>query len=43
MKPGRVFDHAVLWLLVVVVALPPWVFAQDTGGTPSIAFSKEQL
>jgi len=43
MKRGRVFTHAVRWLLVVVMALPPWVFAQEAGGAPSAAFSKEQL
>ncbi len=43
MKRGRVFTHAVRWLLVVVMVLPPWAFAQDTGGAPSAAFSREQL
>jgi len=43
MKLGRVFTHAVLWLLVAVMALPPWAFAQEAGGAPSAAFSKEQL
>ena len=43
MKRGRVFAHAVLWLLVVVMALPPWAFAQDTGGAPPLVFSREQL
>ncbi|HXX53299.1 MAG TPA: DUF3300 domain-containing protein, partial [Thermodesulfovibrionales bacterium] len=43
MKRGRVFTHAVLWLLVVVMVLPPWAFAQDTGGAPPAVFSNEQL
>jgi len=43
MKRGRFFTHALLWLVVVVMALPPEVFAQDTGGAPSQEFSKEQL
>ena len=43
MKLGRVFTHAVLWLLVALMAAPPWAFAQDTEGGPSAAFSREQL
>lgn len=43
MKLGRVFTHAVLWLLVVVMALPPGAFAQEAGGAPSAKFSNEQL
>ena len=43
MKLGRVFTHAVLWLLVAVMALPPWAFAQEAGGAPSAKFSNEQL
>jgi Protein of unknown function (DUF3300) len=43
MKQGSVLTHAVLWLLVVVMALPPWAFAQDAGGTAAARFSKEQL
>jgi len=43
MNSGKKFTHAVLWLLVVVMALPPWTFAQDTGETSSASFSREQL
>ena len=43
MKLGRVFTHAVLWLLVALMAAPPWAFAQDTEGAPSAAFPREQL
>jgi len=43
MKLGRVFTHAVLWLLVVVMVLPPWAFAQDTEGAPPAVFPREQL
>lgn len=43
MRRGRELNHLVLWILVIVIALPPWAFAQDTGGTPAAKFSKEQL
>lgn len=39
----RVFTHAVLWLLVVVMVLPPGAFAQEAGGASSAVFSREQL
>ena len=43
MKRGRSFTLALLWLLVVIMVLPPGGVAQDTGGAPSQEFSTEQL
>ncbi|HSB52604.1 MAG TPA: DUF3300 domain-containing protein, partial [Dissulfurispiraceae bacterium] len=43
MRKRRVLTHLVLWTLVIVIALPPWAFAQDAGGTPAAKFNKEQL
>ncbi len=41
MKPKQKFSVLMIWVLVMFMAAPPCVFAQDAGGQP--AFKQEQL
>ena len=41
MKRRRFYVEAMTWLLVLLVAAPPWVMAQESGATKK--FKQEEL